>query len=129
MVRFLIGAFFVLHGLVHMWYVVLSQGLVEFEVEMGWTGESWLMTRLLGDAATRSVASVLYALSTVGFVAGGIGMLARQGWWRPVAVASAALSGATVILLWDGGLDSIVQKGLAGLLIDVGILAVLLVLR
>jgi hypothetical protein len=52
MLRFLIGIFIVLHGLVHLWYVVLSQGLVEFEPEMGWTGESWLLSRLLGESAT-----------------------------------------------------------------------------
>jgi len=32
-----------------------------------------------------------------------------------------------VILLWDGRLDLIVQKGLVGLLIDMGILVALLV--
>jgi hypothetical protein len=125
----LIGIFFVLHGLVHLWYVVLSQRLVEFEAEMGWTGESWLLTRLLGDAATRSVASVLYVFATVGFVAGGVGMLGRQDWWRPIVMVSAALSAAIVIVFWDGGLDLIVQKGLVGLLIDVGIVAALFVLR
>jgi hypothetical protein len=95
---------------------------------MGWTGESWLLSNLLGDAVTRSLASVLYAMATVGFVAGGIGMLMRQEWWRPVAVGSAAVSAAIVILFWDGGLDLIVQKGLIGLLIDAAILIALLVL-
>ena len=94
---------------------------------MGWTGASWLLSGLLGDAATRSLASVLYVLATVGFVVGGIGTLARQGWWRPVVVGSAGLSAGIVVLLWDGRLDLIVQKGLVGLLIDMGILVALFV--
>jgi hypothetical protein len=40
MLRILFGIFVVLHGLVHLWYVVLSQRLVEFQADMGWTGES-----------------------------------------------------------------------------------------
>ena len=37
-------------------------------------------------------------------------------------IASALLSAAIVILFWDGTTQYIVQKGLLGLLIDVGIL-------
>jgi hypothetical protein len=33
------GVFIVLHGLVHVWYVTLSQRWVEFQPEMVWTGE------------------------------------------------------------------------------------------
>ncbi|MGD2166423.1 MAG: hypothetical protein PVH50_12945 [Anaerolineae bacterium] len=126
MVRLLTGIFVVLHGLIHLWYVVLSQGLVEFQADMGWTGESWLLSGLLGDSAVRSMAAPLYALATVGFVAGGVGMLGRHDWWRTIVVGAAALSTATVILFWDGHVSMIVQKGLIGLLIDVGLLIALL---
>lgn len=34
--RFAVGLFLVLHGLVHGWYVVLSQGWAEVEDQMGW---------------------------------------------------------------------------------------------
>ncbi|MGD1995148.1 MAG: hypothetical protein PVH62_00090 [Anaerolineae bacterium] len=129
MLRLLIGVFVVLHGLVHLWYVVLSQRLIEFQPEMGWTGRSWIFSPLLGDAAARLVASVLYVLATIGFVAGGLGLLIRQEWWRSVVVGSAALSTAIVILFWDGSVNLVVQKGLIGLLINVAILVVVLVLK
>jgi len=67
-------------------------------------------------------------LAAVGFVAGGIGTFIRQDWWRPVVVGSAALSAVTVVVFWDGQPGMIVQKGLAGLLIDGAILIALLVL-
>ena len=34
MLRFLIGLFVILHGMVHLWYFTLSQWLVEFKPEM-----------------------------------------------------------------------------------------------
>ncbi len=129
MLRFLIGVFIVLHGLVHLWYVTLSQRLVEFQPEMGWSGESWLLSPLLGDAATRSLATVLYGLATLGFVIGGIGVLVQQAWWRPVVIGSAAFSSAIIILFWDGNRQLLVQKGLIGLVINVAILVALLVLK
>jgi hypothetical protein len=81
--RFLFALFVLLHGVVHLWYVTLSQRLVTFQPEMGWSGESWLFTDLLGDAATRSVASLLFVLATLGFAAGSAAILFQEAWWRP----------------------------------------------
>lgn len=127
MLRFLFGVFVLLHGLVHLWYVTLSQRWVEFQAEMGWSGASWLLTPLLGDAATRTLATLLYALAALGFVGGAIGIFAGQAWWRPVVVGSAAFSAVTILIFWDGGLQMIVEKGLAGFLIDAALLVALLV--
>lgn len=124
----LIGIFIILHGLVHLWYLSLSQRWVPFKPEMGWTGKSWLLTGALGDGNTRILASLLFALATIGFVAGGAGFLLNQDWWRAVVIASAFVSAATTLLFWDGSTQFIVQKGLVGLLIDIGILLWLLVL-
>ena len=129
MVRTLFAAFVILHGLVHLWFVVLSQELVPFEPEMGWTGESWLFTDLLRGISTRWLATILYTLITVAFVVSGIGVFARGEWWRPLMAGAAALSALTIFILWDGGFQHIVPKGLIGLLLDVGILLLILVLR
>ncbi|MGD8793055.1 MAG: hypothetical protein PVF47_10925 [Anaerolineae bacterium] len=127
MLRFLFGIFVVLHGLVHLWYVTLSQGLVEFQAEMGWTGKSWLFSPLLGEGATRSLATVLYSLATLAFLIGGIGIFVQQAWWRPMVIGSAAFSAAIILLFWDGGLQMIVEKGLLGFLINAALLVALLV--
>ncbi|MBN1247143.1 MAG: hypothetical protein JXC32_05755 [Anaerolineae bacterium] len=128
MLRTLFGIFVILHGLVHMWFVVLSRHWVPFEPEMGWTGKSWLFTPILGDTATRWVATILYTLVTITFVISGIGTLTRGEGWRPLMIASAAASAVMILLFWDGGTQYIVPKGLIGFLIDVGILVALLVL-
>lgn len=128
MLRILIGLIIVLHGLVHLWYFTLSRGLVKFQAEMGWTGQSWIFTNMIGDATTRSLASMLYVLAALGFVAGGIGIFIQQNWWRPALVGSAILSSVIIILFWDGSTEMLVQKGMLGLLINLVILIALLVL-
>ena len=129
MLRFVISLFIVLHGLVHLWYFTLSQRLVEFKPEMGWSGRSWIFTNFLGDSTTRSLASVLYVLATIAFVVSGIGILLRAEWWRPVLVGSAVFSAAIILLLWDGGLQLLVNKGLVGFAVSVMILVALLLLK
>jgi hypothetical protein len=127
MFRFLFGVFVLLHGLVHLWYVTLNQGLVEFQAEMGWTGESWLFSPLVGNGVTRSLVTLLYGLATVGFVIGGVGIFAHQDWWRPVVIGSAALSAVAIPLFWDGGMQMLVEKGLIGFLINAALLVALLI--
>jgi hypothetical protein len=125
MLKLLSGLFIVLHGLVHLWYVVLSYGLVEFQPGMGWTGESWLLSRVMGSSTARSVAGVLYVVAALGFVAGGVGIFADAEWQRPLLLGPALFSAALVLLYWDGGTEMIVQKGLVGLMINAGIVVML----
>ena len=127
MLSTLFGLFVILHGLVHLWPFVLSQGLVEYQPEMGWTGESWLLTGMVGDGVTRMAASVLYALAMVLFVASGVGLFARGDWWRPLLAASAAFSSIVILVFWDGTRGQLVEKGLVGFLIDGGIVLLILV--
>jgi len=118
MVKFLVGLVIVLHGLVHLWYVVLSQKLVAYRPEMGWTGRSWLFTPLLGDPTTRGLAAIFYSLAAVALVMGGIGIYTRSTWGLPVLVGSAVLSAAVIILFWDGRLERLAERGLVGLVIS-----------
>jgi len=53
----------------------------------------------------------------------------RQAWWRPVIVGAATLSAAIFILLWDGALQNLHDKGAIGILINLAILVAVLVLR
>ena len=129
MIKVLTGIFIVLHGLVHLWYLTLSQGWVEFQADMGWTGKSWLFTNLLGDQTTRTLASVAYTLAAIGFVAGGTGIFLQQEWLRPVLIGSAVFSSVIIVLLWDGSGQMLVQKGLLGLLINLAVLIAMLVFR
>lgn len=127
--RFIVGIFLVLHGLVHLLYSAHSRRLLELRPHMAWPDGSWAFSKLLGDEATRLLASISYTLTAIGFVAGGIGILARQAWWRPTAVASAAFSAVIILLFWDGEKQQLTDKGAIALLINSAILVVVLVLR
>lgn len=127
MLRYIIGIIFILHGLVHLLYAGHSRGLFELTPGLAWPSGSWAFARLLGDGATKTLATVLLVLAAAGFVAGGGAVLFRQAWWRPVTVGVAIFSSAAYLLLWDGGLQKLDGKGGVGLLINLVILAALLV--
>ena len=129
MLRFIIGAFIVLHGLVHFLYFGQSRRLFELQPGMVWPEGSWAFSKLLGDEATRLLASISCVLAAIGFVAGGTGILVRQAWWRPVVVGSAAFSAVILILFWDGEMQKLDDKGGIGLLINIAILVAVLILR
>ena len=129
MFRIIFGVFIMLHGLVHLLYFGQSRRLFELQPEMVWPDGSWAFSKLLGDEATRILASISYVLAAIGFMAGGIGILVRQAWWRPVVVASAAFSAVIIVLFWDGKVQMLDDKGGIGLLINLAILVALLVLR
>lgn len=129
MISILFGIFFVLHGLVHLLYFGQSARHFELQPGMVWPDGSWMFSRLLGDGTTRNLASALLVLAAVVFVAGGIGIIARQAWWRPAILAGAVFSSLVYLLLWDGGWSHLDNKGGVGILINLAILAALLVFR
>jgi hypothetical protein len=126
MLRFLIGLFIILHGLVHLWYFTLSQRLVVFKPEMGWTGKSWILSSLLGDSTTRLLAGALFVLVAIVFVISGVGLFVGAEWWRTALISSAIFSCAIILIFWDGSMQLIIQKGLIGFLISLVMLLVLL---
>ena len=117
------GIVVALHGLTHLWYVVLSQRLLAFRPEMGWTGTSWLLTGALGEPTARTVASVVYALASVAFVIAAIAVVTQAPAARPLLLWAALLSLTAIVVFWDGRADHLVEKGAIGLLIDVAVLA------
>ncbi len=122
MIRLLFGVFLILHGLVHLWYVTLSQRLVAFQPDMGWTGESWLLSGLLGEGLLRPIASLLFVVAAMAYLASGIGVLSQTNWWQPVLLGAAGISFITILAFWDGDPQMIVQKGLLGVLIDAALI-------
>jgi hypothetical protein len=129
MLRFIVGGFIVLHGLVHLLYFGQSRRLFELQAGMVWPEGSWAFSKLLGDEATRWLASIACVVASLGFVAGGIAILTGQSWWRPVVVGAAAFSAALFVLFWDGGLQRLADKGAIAILINLGILFAVVILR
>lgn len=123
----ILAVFIILHGLVHLWYVIMSLQLVDNKPEMGWTGKSCLLTNKLGEGANRIIASILYSFAALGFVVSGVGLLMEQLWFRPLMAGSAVLSLLAIVLFWDGKTSQIIEKGLLGFVISALVLIGLLV--
>jgi hypothetical protein len=119
----------VFHGLVHLLYFGQSRRLFELKPNMVWPEGSWVFSKFLGNGMIRWLASVCCVLAAISFVAGGIGMLVGQAWWRPWIVGSAVFSAVIFLLFWDGKRQKLSDHGGVGLLIDVAILVALLVIR
>jgi len=124
MIRIVFGVILMLHGLVHLWFVTLAVRWVAFQPDMGWTGRSWLLTPTLGEGPARIVAAVFLSIAAATFVVGGIAVLAQVPWWRPALVLAAILSTVVLLLVWDGGTEMLIQKGLIGVVINVLVLIV-----
>ena len=122
MLRVAFGLFIVLHGLVHLLYFGQSWRLFELQPGMVWPDGSWAFSKLFGNEVTRLLASISCLVATIGFVAGGIGIMVMQAWWRPLIIGSALFSALLYILFWDGKIAKLADKGGIGLLINLAIL-------
>ena len=123
------GVFILLHGLVHLLYTGQSQRIFELQPGMIWPDRSWVFSRVLEVGVIRKLASVTTALAAAGFVAGGIGVLLRDSWHRPLQLVSAGLSSLAYMLFWDGQLERLSKKGVVGLLINLAIILLALFLN
>ena len=96
---------------------------------MGWNGQSWLLSDLLAEGTILSLASVLYVLVAVAFLAGGVGYGLSRDWATPVVVGAAVLSTVVLVVMWDGRFDLLVEKGILGVFINAFVIVWLLVLE
>jgi hypothetical protein len=125
----LFGVFMALHGLVHLLYFGQSARIFELKPGMTWPDGSWAFSRLLGNDATRVLASVALILAALALAAGGIAIATNQAWHRPVVAGAAAFSAVVYLLLWNGRAQNLDGQGAVGILIDLAILLVVLVLQ
>jgi hypothetical protein len=119
------STFLVLHGLVHLWYVTLSQRLVPYRPEFGWSGTAGMIPAVVGEPAARTLATILYALAAGAFVAGGAGALMRQDGARAALLGAAVCSSAAILSFWNGRSAQLVENGALGLLINAAVIAIL----
>jgi len=127
MMNALTGIFIILHGLVHLWYVVLSFQWVAYQPDMGWTGKSWLFSSILPRATLRSITGVLFIVATLAFMISGIGIFIRADWLNHFILGAAVFSSLLLLMFWDGSGEMLVQKGIVGLMINILIIGLVLI--
>jgi len=97
-VRWLVALAVLGHGIGH----VLFMPVLAASMKLDASGHSWLLTGVLGDGATRLLASVIGAALVAAFTVTAGGILWQTAWWRPLAIAASMISIALVVLMWDG---------------------------
>lgn len=127
--RYVLGIFFVLHGLIHLLYSGQSARRFELKPGMIWPDGSWAFSNLLGNETTRNLASISLVLVAIGLIVGGTGILINQAWWRPVIVGAVGFSSVVFILLWNGRMQNLNGQGVVGIIINMAILLAVLILR
>jgi hypothetical protein len=123
MLKTIVAIFVILHGLTHSIMAMVPSpnapdaGFATFFSGLG----SWLFTGL-SESASKTIATILAVIATLGFVAAGLalfGILVPFDWWRILAIASAVVSLLLVVIFWHPYL-------IVGLLIDVAVLVTLI---
>ena len=116
----IVALFLILHGLVHAILAMVPNPEAPGSGFATFFSRSWLLGNLgLPESAVRTIALILAAIATIGFVATGLGILVPFAWWRPLAMASAAVSLLFLIIYWNSYL-------IIGVAIDILILAALI---
>ena len=99
MIRYLITIALFTHGLGHLLFLANSWGVWKADDE----SRSWLFSGVLGAGRTvEGIFGLIWLIPLVGFVAVSWGYLTHQGWWLQLALASAAISLAMIVLWWGG---------------------------
>ena len=117
--RTVVAVVMLAHGIGHVLFLAPCLGITQW----GQSAHSWLLTKTLGDGATRVIGGLLWLVVIVGFVAAGIGLLGQFAWWRTLAVASAGVS-LLALGLFVSGIST--QPVLSAAAMDIAILVALM---
>jgi hypothetical protein len=118
------------HGLAHLVYTALAQGWIPVaQGQENWTGTSWLLASRLDESGTRTAGAIVFALLAVSFVISAVGIAFRVPWASSWLANSSILSSGALFLFWDGSFQSLSEKGIVGLAINVFLLVSIFVFK
>jgi hypothetical protein len=120
MLRIIIALALGMHGVGHALFVGNAWGYWK----TGGIGRARLFADVLGAGQPlERAAGLLMLIPLAGFLAAAGGLLSGQGWWRPLALASAVAS-AGLVLLFAGGLNT--SSAFFAVAFDVAVIAYVL---
>ena len=126
--RIIIALVFLVHGVGHSMGIIPAVRPVDVK---GWSSRSWLLTPLLGEAASRIISVILFLVAMLGFLAATLalmGWLVPHDYWRTLAVAAAVISLVAIALFWNAFVSLIPNK-VGAIAVDIAVLVCLLVLN
>ncbi len=95
---------------------------------VGWNGQSWLLTDILGASSVQLLGTLLWAVTVLGFVIAGIAVFMKREQWRLIDIIASLVSLLAYILFWNG-LEPVPEYWILGPVISVVTLVALVVAR
>jgi hypothetical protein len=99
--RTIITVFLFIHAIGHIQGIVASLGVIKMD---NWHVRSWLFDGLLGEKGSRTLAIILFAVCTLGFLATAFSFIdigLPHEMWRTLAVVFAFPSVLTLVAYWN----------------------------
>jgi hypothetical protein len=122
-IQIIIGLTVLAHGLVHFMFEFYFQDS-ENNKNVGWSGESWYLSKYLDESSIRIIGRVLWALVIISFTLTGLILLGLPifvDWWGLLMIMGSILSLIGFFLFWNG-LKPEPFYYIFGLILDVGFL-------
>jgi len=126
-IRLISAIILIFHGVGHYMGITAAFGI---KLTPRMSGDSPLLTGLLGTQAAKIVCLILFALAFIGFISAGfslLGWLIPPTWWLKLAVVSAVFSMLGLVFYWNAMAFFFNKFG--AVLINAAVLICLVVLR
>lgn len=120
--KYFIGIFYILHGLVHLLYMGHSLNLFELEKGFIWPDNSKLLLKIVNLQAKKQLAAGLCILAAISFVVSGICVLFGHPWHKMVILIAVITSIVLFTVFWDGKRRKLHTQGGIALIINILIL-------
>ena len=121
--NFTFGLFFILHGLIHLLYLGLSQDFIT-DPSIHWSRESWLLSNFLSDGLLKNISLILYSGSILFFLIAGLLYIIEFEKREAVVYFSSIFSTITILIFWDGSLQHLDDQGFVGIMINISIMII-----
>ena len=120
--KYFIGIFYILHGLVHLLYMGHSLNCFELEKGFIWPDNSKFLSNIFSLQTKKLITSVLCVISAISFVASGICVLIGYSWHNREIIVAVTTSTILFIAFWDGSMNKLHTQGAIAILINMVIL-------
>jgi hypothetical protein len=115
------------HGLVY-----IGVGAMLPAPVTGWNGHSWLLGYSITTSQLTKLSIGLYLLAGITTLACAVSIglpWVFPGWWRPLAIAGAAVGIVAFAVFWDGQTRLLIEEGALGAIISLVLLVVAMAFR
>jgi hypothetical protein len=125
LLRIIIGLILLAHGIGHSMAFLPALNISSTDK---WHHRSWLLTPLVGDAASRVISIILFGAAFLGFIAAAFalfGWLVPHDLWRSLSVYSAIISLVALALFWNSFVALFPNK-IGAIVVNIAVLVCLL---